>query len=132
MVVRGLEVFLVERAAHVSLFQLRVNGRQPVKEVIPRVTWFVIWREVEHEARADGGEPGLAEFFGDEKVRSHLFLLRSRRLTLRMRLCPRRINMIVHVDANGSGQDLCDAWINRIACRTQASWPEDHRAAGTH
>ena len=57
MVVRGLQVFQVQRAVNVSLFQLRVDRREPAKEVVARIARLVIWREIQHEARTDGGKP---------------------------------------------------------------------------
>ena len=57
MVVRGLQVFQVQRAVNVSLFQLRVHRREPAKVVVSRITWLAIRREIQHEARTDGGKP---------------------------------------------------------------------------
>ena len=46
LVVRGLQVFQDQRAMQVSLFQLRIDSRQPTKEVVSRIAWLVILREI--------------------------------------------------------------------------------------
>ena len=132
MVVRGLQVFQVQRAANVSLFQLRVDRREPAKEVVSRIAGLVVWREIQHEARTDGGKPRPFEFFCQERLGSLLLLLLPLRLTtLRMRFRPRGIDMVVHVDANGPGHDLRNPRINLIRRRIQPCRPEQHRTAGT-
>ena len=75
MVVRGLQVFQVQRAANVSLFQLRVDRREPAKEVVSRIAWLVILREIQHEARTDGGKPRPFELFCQGKLGGLLLLL---------------------------------------------------------
>src|SRR5271168_3909000 len=57
MVVRGLQVFQVQRAMQVSLFQLGVDGGEPAQVFVSRVAWLMTWREIQHEARAYGGKP---------------------------------------------------------------------------
>ena len=57
MVVRGLQLFQVQRAVDVSLFQLRVHRREPTKIVVKRIARLGKWREIQHEARTDGGKP---------------------------------------------------------------------------
>jgi len=57
MVVRGPQVLQVQRAANVSLFQLRVDSRKPAKQVLSRIARFVVWGEIQHKARTDGGKP---------------------------------------------------------------------------
>ena len=57
MVVRGLQVFQVQRAEHVLLFQLHVDRREPAKKVVSRIAGLVIGHEIQHEARTDGGKP---------------------------------------------------------------------------
>jgi hypothetical protein len=133
MVGRSLQAFQVQRAVNVSLFQLCVNCREPAKEVVSRIAWLVISREIQHKARSDSGKPRLFELFCQGKIRNPLLLLPPLRLTmLRMRFRPRRIDMVVHVDANGPGYDLRNAGINSIGCRTQPCRPEQHRTASTH
>ena len=133
IVVRGLQVFQVQRAVNVSLFQLRVDRREPAQEVVSRIPWFVIWREIQHEARTDSGKSGSLDLFRHEKLGSLLLLLLlPRRTTLRMRFRPRGIDMVVHVDASGPGHDLRNTRINLICRRRQPCRPEQHRTAGTH
>jgi hypothetical protein len=57
MVARGLQVFQVQRSANAFLGQPRIDRREPAKEVVSRIACLVIWREIQHEARADGGKP---------------------------------------------------------------------------
>jgi hypothetical protein len=132
MVVRSLQVFQVQRAVNVSLFQLRVDRREPAKEAFPRIARLVIRREIQHEARTDGGKPRLFELIRQEKAGSLLWLLLPLRLTtLRTWFRPRGIDMVVHVDANGPGHDLRDARINPIG-RVEPCRGEQHRTAGAH
>jgi hypothetical protein len=57
VVVRGLQILQAQGAVNVSLFQLRVDRREPAKEVISRIARLVIWRKIQHEACTNGGEP---------------------------------------------------------------------------
>ena len=57
MVVRGLQVFQVQRAANVPLFQLRVDRREPAKVVVSGIAWLDVGREIQNEAGTDGGKP---------------------------------------------------------------------------
>ena len=133
MVVRGLQVFQVQRAANVSLFQLRVDRREPAEEVVSRIAWLVVRREIQYEAGTDGGKSRSFELFRQRKAGSLRLLLLPLRLTLlRMRFRPRGIDMVVHVDANGPRHDLRNARINPIGRRIQPCRPEQHRTAGTH
>ena len=60
-VVRGSQVFEVQGAVRVALFQLCVDGGEPVKEVVSRIAGLVVLREVQNEGGADGGEAGLLQ-----------------------------------------------------------------------
>ena len=137
MAVRGLQVFQGQRALNVFHFQPRVDHREPAQEVVSRIAWLVIRREIQHEARTDGGKPRSFELFCQEKAGSQLLLLLPPRLTLlltmlRMGFGPRGIDMVVHVYANGPGHDQRGARINPIGRRIQPGRPEQHHTAGTH
>ena len=127
--VRRLQVFQVERALHLSLFQLRVHRREPTAIVVPRIARLGKWREIQHEARTHRGKPRLFDLFCQGEGRT----LPLRWLTiLRMWFRPRGVDMIVHVDANGPGHHLRNARINPIGRRMQPCRPEQHGAAGAH
>ena len=101
---RARQVFQVQRAANVSLFQLRVERRDPAKEVVSRIAGLDVWREIQQEARTDSGKPGSLDLFGHEKVGSLLLLLLPRRRTsVRTRIRSGGIDTVMHVDANGLG-----------------------------
>ena len=101
--VRVLQIFQVQRAAHVSLFQLRVHCREPVEEVVSRIAGLVVGREIQYEAGTDGGKPGSLQLFRQRKVGCLRWLLFPLRLAaLWMRLRASGIDMVVHVDADSS------------------------------
>src|SRR5579871_440374 len=121
LTVRGLQVFQIQRAAYVSLFQLRVDRGEPAQVVLSRIARLLIGRKVQNETRTDGGKPGSLDLFRNEKLRPLRLLVLPRRRTslraasrprtslrtmLRMRFCPLRIDMVMHVDANGLRHDL--------------------------
>ena len=88
---------------------IAVSQRRKLSRASPGL---FIWREIQHEARTDGGKPRPFELFCQGKIGSRLLLLLPPRLTtLRMRFRPRGIDMVVHVDANGPGHDLRNARI---------------------
>jgi len=78
-------------------FPLRVNRSDPAKEVVSRIAWLNIWREIQHEARTDSGKPGSFDLFRHEKTGSLLLLRLLLRTTLRPRFRPRRIDTVVQV-----------------------------------
>ena len=60
-IMRFLQVFEMQGAVHVALFQLRVAGGEPAKEVFSRIARLVVLREIEDEGGADGGEAGALQ-----------------------------------------------------------------------
>src|SRR5579871_2258124 len=113
LAVRGLQVFQIQRAANVSLFQLRVDRGEPAQVVLSRIARLVNGGKVQNETRADGGKPGSFDLFRKEKLRPLLLLILPRRRTtsrtttslraasrpslrpkLRMRFCPLWIDMV--------------------------------------
>jgi hypothetical protein len=57
VLVRSLQVLECQRSMDVSFFQLRVHGREPAEKVVARVSGLAVWREIEHVAGADRGQP---------------------------------------------------------------------------
>ena len=55
-----------------------------------------------------------------------LFFLRLRLTPLRIRPRPYGIDVVVHVDPDGPGHDLCNACINPVVRRIQPYRPEQH------
>jgi hypothetical protein len=53
------------------------------------------------------------------------------RAVLQMWFRPRRINMIVQVDANGLGKNLRKARIDSLCGRIPPRWPDQRRATST-
>jgi hypothetical protein len=114
----------------VVLFQLRVDRHEPAEEVVARIAWLLIWREIQFVARTDRGQPRLFKLLCNRKGGSLLLLLLPpRRTLLRMRFRPRGMDMVVHVDANGPRDDLRNARVNPIGRRIHPCRPQQHRAA---
>ena len=103
------------------------DGVEPVEEIGSRVTGLFIACEIQNETGANRGESRLLELVREEKLWPLSFVRRARRrgalwravlwTSLRMRLGARRIDVIVHVDADRFGENLCDAGTNVLSLR---------------
>ena len=119
----GLEVFQGQGAGQAALSHQTVDRGEPLRESAVGIAGI----EAEAEGRADGRQPRSLDLVGQVEARLRLLLL----LPTLLRPLPPWSDMIVHVNADGAGQNLRNPWILRIGLRPEPVRRDQHRDVRT-